>query len=379
MGAIAILSVALSLGPPSALESGSGPEAKTGPNPAVSDAQIVAWLQPLKPLQKVHYSFPLPPRLLEDPRNLLLYEYVRITHAACVRGESATARQVGVATAVCQAVNAAGPPIPASLAVNYSPWHRKFDRTSSPTRRGPSHQAEVSTFRNHLSAIRGWLGEANRRHQDRVRISAILLDSERFRIRKDDQVWNAALTAKYDAIYDVARGTFPDARVEWYGRGIRRGPYTTGWADHRHFTFQEKGDAFSCSLYRVPELGYTRETFKRTVELAKAHGCPEVTPWVALAAGYRRKVDKYHEWEFDWDYDPVYSHLLGREINQSWYGRHPDRFAPWDAAKVVAFYPQPFDPRTPAWGKHFVAYVRGANGVAELPAVKTTDRPARQP
>ena len=45
----------------------------------------------------------------------------------------------------------------------------------------------------------------------------------------------------------------------------------------------------------------------------------------------------------------------------------PERFAPWHAAKVVCFWPPPFDQRCPAWTRHFVAYVRGANGVKELP------------
>ena len=92
----------------------------------------------------------------------------------------------------------------------------------------------------------------------------------------------------------------------------------------------------------------------------------EVTPWVALACGWRRQTDQMHSWAVDWDYDLVYSWGLGRELNNPWFGLHPERYAPWDAAKVVCFYPAPFDPRTPAWGKHFVAYVHGANGIRKL-------------
>jgi hypothetical protein len=92
-----------------------------------------------------------------------------------------------------------------------------------------------------------------------------------------------------------------------------------------------------------------------------------VTPWVALGAGYRRQPDNSQAWDTDWDYDTVYSMLLGGEINLPWYGQQPERYAPWDAAEVVVFYPPPFDGRTPAWGKHFVAYARGAAGLDELP------------
>ena len=54
-------------------------------------------------------------------------------------------------------------------------------------------------------------------------------------------------------------------------------------------------------------------------------------------------------------------------INIPYYGDRPDEYAPWHAATMVAFYPGPFHPRYPRWAEHFVAYVRGANGVDELP------------
>ena len=75
----------------------------------------------------------------------------------------------------------------------------------------------------------------------------------------------------------------------------------------------------------------------------------------------------FETWAQDWVYDTVYSPLLGREVNQRWYATLPERYAPWNAAKVVVFYPSPFDPRTPSWGKHFIAYARGATGRNDLP------------
>lgn len=95
----------------------------------------------------------------------------------------------------------------------------------------------------------------------------------------------------------------------------------------------------------------------------------EVTPWVALASGYRRSVESFHEWSYDWDYDLVYSWMLGAEISHPWFGqpvRHA-RFAPWDRATIAIFYPHPFAEKSPLWGKHFVAYVRGAHLIRKLP------------
>ena len=94
-----------------------------------------------------------------------------------------------------------------------------------------------------------------------------------------------------------------------------------------------------------------------------------MTPWIALASGYRRQLNTPFEWTFDWDYDLIYSWLIGREVNHPWFGKPEarERFAPWGAAKVVVLYPRPFSEKSPAWGKHFVAYVRGAHMIKELP------------
>ena len=36
-----------------------------------------------------------------------------------------------------------------------------------------------------------------------------------------------------------------------------------------------------------------------------------------------------------WDYDIAYSWMLGKELNDPFYARHPLRFAPWDRARRV--------------------------------------------
>lgn len=340
------------------------------PNPkreGESTTRLLDWLGDLKPLPKVHYSWPLPNELLDNPDDPRLIEYVRISHAACFSGEWATRRHVETAVRVCKRVNAGGPTLPASIAINYSPWHREFGKDLPPTDTGSTEKAEVARFRDRITTIKQWLADANREQDAEIRVTAILLDSERLYVKPGDAAWNAAITAKYDLIHEIGKELFPEARIEWYGRGVEESANESGWSPYPWNTFENKAATFSCSLYRVAEIGVMRETFRRTHALARQHGVSEVTPWVALASGYRRQVDKFHEWDVDWDYDLVYSWMLGAELNQPWYGQRPERFAPWNAAKVVVFYPAPFNPKTPQWGKHFVAYVRGANGVKSLP------------
>ena len=109
------------------------------------------------------------------------------------------------------------------------------------------------------------------------------------------------------------------------------------------------------------------ETFRRTHAWAESYGVSEVTPWVAIASGWQSTGPKSRVWVFEWDYDTAFSAQLGAQINDPWYGDHPDDYAPWHQATAVIFFPRPFDSDDPAWPKHFVAYVRGAHGIDDLP------------
>ncbi|MCH7491696.1 MAG: hypothetical protein IID05_13515 [Gemmatimonadetes bacterium] len=327
--------------------------------------QIVEWLSELQPLSKVHYSWPLRKAFLSDPADPLLYEYVRLTHAITV-GDPSTSDMVDVAVQVCAEVNAAYPRIPATLGVKYSPYHREFEDTP-PTEFGLIHRNAVANFTRKFQNIRDWIAESNARHGTDVWVSRVFLDAERFRVTSGDTFWNDSMRVKYNLAYDAGKYFFPRAGVEWiaYG-GVRRDSSASGWGVSLRFTFDEESDAFSCALFRVPELGYTQETFRRTYELAQEYDVDEVTPWIALGSGFRRTFEKRKLWTFVWDYDLWYSWQLGAEINKRWYGNRSDRYAPWHAATVAAFYPEPFG-RAPYWGEHFVAYVRGANGIKPSP------------
>jgi hypothetical protein len=100
--------------------------------------------------------------------------------------------------------------------------------------------------------------------------------------------------------------------------------------------------------------------------LADELGISDVTPWVALASGYRRHIDEFQKFSQNWDYDIIYSYMLGAELNIKWYGDNPKKFAAYHRAKVVIFYPPPFYSKAPHWAKHFIAYVRGATGIKKL-------------
>lgn len=52
------------------------PAATFGADTNATDGQVLAWLRELKPLPKVHYSWPVP---LETMSDELLFEYVRLT------------------------------------------------------------------------------------------------------------------------------------------------------------------------------------------------------------------------------------------------------------------------------------------------------------
>lgn len=345
------------------LVSGGGMSAVDAPPP---EAQTLEWLRELKPLPKVHYSWPLPMRQISDS---VLLEYARITQALSLSGEWSQSRDIERAVSVCKMVNAASPKVPATIGVNFSVWHRRFDKDLPPTDTGATHWGELAYLRRRLDWVKETVANANRKYQANVSVSAMLLDSERFHTKTNDVAWNEAITAKYDAAHGIIKDVFPKVRVDWYARGaVHPGASVKGWSEAKYFTLKEKGDSFGCSLYHGPEIGYTREIFRRTSANAAKHGCEEVTPWIALASGYRRQTTQYHEFSLDWNYDLIYSWMLGAEVNVAWYGapeRH-ERFAPWNKAKVAIFYPEPFG-RSPYWVDHFVAYVRGATGNRELP------------
>ncbi len=333
-----------------------------------SDAAVYNKLIKLKPLPKPHYSWGLDPEFLDDPNNNeKLYELARITHTICIKGEWVTQAQIDKCVYACAKVNMLKPSIPSTIGINYSPWGRKFGKNLPPTDRGATYFDEISFFVERLNLIKSWVKAKNAYYKSNVEVGAILLDCERFYEKTNDVAWNKGMQEALDAIHKAGQEIFPEARIEWYGRGVAKIASTgDGWAKAPVFTGNEIKPSLSCGFYSIPELDKMREGYRRTARLAQQMGVNDVTPWVALASGYRRGLTKPYYWDNSWDYDLIYSHQVGAEMNIGWYATLPEIYAPYDRAKVIVFYPSPFHKKYLYWTKHFIAYVRGATGVKEL-------------
>lgn len=355
------------------------PPAPGDPNepPVIADdpAQILTWLKALPPLPKVHYSSALPGVYVSSAFDPLIIEYVRLTHAACFKGEGAVntnsaAFYVKRIVELCKTVDAIDPTLGTQIGITYSPYHQVWPHNQPPTYSGPERQQEIDLFVDRMTNSRNFVAQANAQLGTNYQVGCIILDTEVF-LRKEPgetgaAAWNAAMDALYNAFYDQCKAIFPNARVEWNGRGdVGECFEGVGWCESRYFTLNERGDMYSAGLYRLPELLSMRESYRRTVELALANGVDKVSATVALANGFVRDIDGF-TFTFDWDYDLIYSWQIGAELNHPSFALDPDRFAPWDRADIVVFYPQPFG-TAPHWSKHFVAYVRGAALIRELP------------
>jgi hypothetical protein len=323
-----------------------------------SEIDIYSKLVELKPLPKVHYSWGIYHKLLEDPNSRQLYQLARITHSLCVAGEWIDKQHIDTVVYICARVNKTNPVIPSSIGVNYSPWHRKFGKDLPPTNRDATYKAELDYFAERLNLIKKWVRLSNEKYGTDVRISALILDSERFYVRPGDEKWNNAIREALDAIHLEAQMILPDTWIEWYGRGMARSE--DAWLQTRLWTGKEIKSPLSCSLYMVPEEELMRQIFQKTCALADTYDIKEVIPHVALGSGYRRGVKKIVNWDYNWDYDIIYSYRLGRDLNQT------AKSSIYSRATSVYLCPAPFYEKTPHWGEHFIAYVRGATGVAKL-------------
>lgn len=322
---------------------------------------LASALEPLRPLRKVHYSWPFDATWLTAD-SAVLRELARVTGAVSLRGETATVEQVD---AVVQAAKRAGERSggrPVVIGINYSPWHRRFGTALGAADTGATAEAELALFDERLEAIRVALRDANARHGVAIDVGALLLDSERFVAASDRPSLNEAIVRKYDQIYDIAKRRFPAARVHWYGRGMfRLRGDGVSWEMVPYFTMLEKGDSVACQVYEVPEAERMRQACRRSVDLARGQRNGAVTAWVALGAGYDR-LGRRARWEFNREYDRRESWELGRSLNAP-PGDSPE--GPWSAVETVVLYPSPLDGRSPLTFEHFLAYARGAAGEPE--------------
>lgn len=341
---------------------------------------ILDWMRELTPLHKPHFSWAIQSPLRENEP--LLYEYVRLTHGCSITAQWAQQDHLNQCVRMCKQANATNPSIPATIGLNYLPYHYAFEEGDSPLpfvseELDEKYQIEISRAIERFELMKTWLEAANHSLNSDIKIGAILLDSERFYYKPesdpDAEAWNLAITEKYNTIQNIVEGIFPNTRIEWYSRG-QWVPSTadTGWSMSRHHPpdFSSPGYSGNTALYRVGDFGTTKEQFRRSVEYAALHNVNIMNLWVALGAGYaswdQQTKEVKKQWSFNWRYEHVKSWELGAHIDNPWYGNRPERYGPWNACQIVMFYPEPFG-RTEDWGRHFIAYVRGAHNIKLLP------------
>jgi len=182
-----------------------------------------------------------------------------------------------------------------------------------------------------------------------------MLDAEQWLVNESGDSaaneWNQAMNVKYNAMYDIAKSVLPGVPIHWSARG-----HPPGW---RRFTLQERGDSFSVECYYTWDINHVRISYRSIYNEAQLHGGGVVIPWIALGSGYY-PTPNGDQWNYfcDLDYGAVYSWQLGAELNLPYYAEHPDQYAHWDAAQIIAMYPCPFDTRNPRFAKHFARMSR---------------------
>ena len=156
----------------------------------------------------------------------------------------------------------------------------------------------------------------------------------------------------------------------------------------------DKSSPFAVSLYALGEPERTRQDFVHTAAAARQFNSGAVWPYLALGVGHHRCLksmplrpgqvppapqcaeSEYTEpnsglYDYGFLYDFSYSALIGAMINQKQYER--SAYGPWEQATGVVFYPPVADDRglpskifkgSTSIMDHFVAYVRGAAGIA---------------
>ncbi|MGD8450482.1 MAG: hypothetical protein PVJ57_01570 [Phycisphaerae bacterium] len=324
--------------------------------PPPSDAEIVAALQLLPPLPKVHHNFGFYDYMLDDPNDPVLYEYVRVTHSAGLLVRWVDAPEARAAVYACKQVNATNPTLPATIALHFSPYAHWWPRGAPPTYTGPEYQEELDNFTYYLSGVKDMIDAANTEFGSNVQVSGIFLDTEIWKIQEQGgsgaDTWNAAMVEKYDAMYDICKSVYPSAPVNWFARG--RG------CCNRYFNLEEQGDSFSGGFYSQ-DMEAMRAYFLQIYDQAQLYGNVPIQPWFSLGEGTVRLDGDRYFYLCDKDYELSVSWQIGAELNDPWYGQSPD-YPPWDYVDELVIFPGP-RPRAPDFFRHFVAYVRGAHNM----------------
>lgn len=308
--------------------------------------QATKFLSVLPALRKPHYTWWSP----VDTDPALLAEWSRLTGSSTVTLTFGphTAQWAAALTALNDTRKAGHA---CRLAVFYSPWGGRVTpyEFANPLPGDGVLERELKFLRDTLREFMAGLPADVCKPTP-----VVVIDSEGWTWGQTPER-QAELLARHRAIAEVFLDLWSGCQIEWYARGsVQASASETGWTESDPM-WGVPGSSSSVCLYRAWEPDQYRREFGWT---AGRNLFPDVTPWVALGCGYARKTVEFHVWRRDVRYDPVYSWMIGAEINQRWFGDRPQRYAPWNRAKSVVFYPSPL--ATPTSRLHAVAYARGA-------------------
>lgn len=325
-------------------------------------------LQALTALRLVHHSWPLQPvatpTLLSDTG--LLTQYLRMTKSMPISLDFTT--QTTVNTLFQYAETAT------EVCLTTSPYATMLANNRDANYWGTDFNTDYDQLRSRVTSVKSWLATARTTYSRTGTVTLVVVDAELFDTATDNA---ASLDAKYDWVYDYLLEQFPSAVILFYNRGreLYAGANTL-YRDAPHFTFNEQGAYYSCSLYTPAEWRLCQETYRETCTKAANSGISYVVPFLSLGWSIYRGYDTSppsHGSNDNTAYDVAYplgnSWQAGREINYSGsdFYSQPTRFAPWNYCPFVYFYPSAFDPSADTtgstWGDHFVAYCKGANNV----------------
>lgn len=404
----------------------AAPSASAPPPPAVAvpPANNVSLnhLKTLLPLPKVHHSWMLPAGQFAsvDAADSVLVDYARITGSVpiclvtnCGDWPGNAAERVATAVEACHRAGLVPPPLgrpegtssAPSLAVNFSPWYSLFKGSNASSTEGEA--AELELWRTAFVQLKGWIASANAMLNSTVKVSAVMMDSEKFNFNpvSASAAMKTAIRRKNELIYNVTREAFPATSqgpgptimfydygaAYWYPRSEPQywqtlsapGVWTpwngadhaaAGWLISGIGTYDESFASevpFCTSLYELDQPAFTRQKYAVTAASAAAQRAgPGVVPFISLGAGYRSNatlvlnsagVPVANHWPdlaniadqpfadvvFDVgnDYAITHSMLLGAELNNNAFNGSGRKlaFANWGQASAAVFFPSPFE------------------------------------
>lgn len=281
------------------------------------------------------YSWPLPDEVFTDPEvpSPTLLNWARVTHSISLDGEDCDEGIVRIAAEACRQVNRFSPGIPATIAVNWSPY---TGAPYEPTFTGWDYTTDIMEFFFKLQDIRTWARN--------VEVSAVLLDHEKWKVKKEP-TWELMLNEKYDTFYRIAKYVMREAAVYLYGRG----------ESGQHLTGNELGDGTSTRIYTPDDLQTSRDHINghRNNQNHREKYGPLMSWW--LACGWSRNA-------FDGNRPPS-ERILPVEYpteNDRQIGKVIAERADNPYPEPVILYPSPFEVvLTDPWD-HFAAFAEGA-------------------